>query len=280
MALRNVAVFGGNGFIGGYLVKFLQKTPELKVKVIYNKTEPERRFKNINYTKFNSKKNLLDNIDLVVILTQPNQELIKYIQDYSDDVKRIIYGSTLLLYKDSLMKQTEESELNPVSDYEKQKAKEEELLISFIKQHNKKLAVARIGNVYGDIKNLGIVQKIINATYNGLPFPVNNSGNQIRDYIFVGDVANYLKFLIINFQESPIEIFNVCSGQGYSVNELISEVEKIGLIELKKIKGIEVLEKKSIIGDNGKITKAAGFLPEYSLQSGLKKTFENFSRKE
>jgi len=101
MALRNVAVFGGNGFIGGYLVKLLQETPELKVRVIYNKSSPKFRFKNVKYIKFSSKENLLDQCDLVIILTQPNLELIKYIQDYSQDIKRIIFGSTLLLYKDS-----------------------------------------------------------------------------------------------------------------------------------------------------------------------------------
>ncbi len=280
MALRNVAVFGGNGFIGGYLVKLLQETPELKVRVIYNKSSPKFRFKNVKYIKFSSKENLLDQCDLVIILTQPNLELIKYIQDYSQDIKRIIFGSTLLLYKDSLRKHSEESEVNPITDYEKQKAKEETLLIQFVRKQNKLLTIARIGNVYGDVKNLGIVQKIVSATYNKLPFSVNNSGDQIRDYIFVEDVAKYLKFLIINNQEFQVEIFNICSGRGYSINELISEVEKTGQIKLKRIEGVEMLEKKSIVGDNGKIIKAAGFLPEYSLESGLKKTFENFLRKE
>lgn len=58
-----------------------------------------------------------------------------------------------------------------------------------------------------------------------MPIDIWGDGSVVRDYIYVSDVAAaVVKALIYEGEKSE---FNISSGLGYSLNELLNEIERI-----------------------------------------------------
>ena len=106
---------------------------------------------------------------------------------------------------------------------------------------------------------------------------LNGKGDSVRDYMFIEDAVNWLERLIFYSQKNKIEVFNLCSGRGYSVKELVNSAEKLSGRKAETSAGPAVKEKKTIIGDNKKIVKLSGRKLKYNLIQGLKKTYKNYS---
>src|SRR3989344_6222458 len=133
-----ILLFGGMGFIGEYLAQKLSLRNDCKIKIVGRESKVQ---------DFDS--------EVVVILTQPGQALKDFLPIISSahTIKKIVYCSTLLLYPNSQEKQDEGASLDPKTEYEKNKY-EEELLLSTMTQKEKiLLCIARLANVYGNIKN-------------------------------------------------------------------------------------------------------------------------------
>jgi len=272
-----VGIIGGMGFIGEYLIKKLGDNPKNSVNVFLNKTQPKTKIGGVEYFQIDENfENNLRDLDCLIILSQPNRKLIERIIGSSIRIKKIIYASTLLLYGNSRTPVDENFEIQPLNEYEKEKALEEKMLIDFSGRKDPLLTIARIANVYGDVKNRGVVQKIIMSVLHGEEFTVNNNGQQIRDYIFVEDVVNYLSYLVDRKPEEKIEVFNICTGEGISIKQLISLVEDLTLKKIIHKDGSQAAEKESIIGDNRKIAEVSKMKPKYDIREGLKKTYRNY----
>lgn len=280
--MQRVTVIGGTGFIGDYLTEELSGSENVDIKIVYRNTAPGKKIPGIDYLKIDTEKDdepfhqVLLKTDYLIILSRPDSKLIQRIINSGLTFKKIIYISTLLLYPNSPLKQNEESDLIPINDYERDKIGEERMLIDFAKNSGVKLTIARLTNVYGDIKNRALIHWILQALVKGQEFKVNNNGLPIRDFIFVRDAAKYIRLLTFLDQDLDVEIYNVCTGQGFSINQVIKEAEKVAGRKIKIQKGESIEEKLSVIGDNSKIVKATGFKPEYTLESGLREAYKNY----
>ena len=73
---------------------------------------------------------------------------------------------------------------------------------------------ARTSGTYGAVFGVFLAQKLANK-----PFTVVGDGKQTRDFTFVEDVVN--AFIEMLDDKINNEIFNVGSGQTYSINSLI-----------------------------------------------------------
>lgn len=265
--MRKIVLIGGNGFIGEYLNKLLKKRKDCEVVIVGRK----------DFLKSDACKNT----EVIVILTQPDQEVLKEIISFissSKTLKKVIYLSTILLYPDSSKKQNEQIPPEPKTTYEKSKYQEELLLSKVAKKARYKLCIARLANVYGDVKNKGIINNI-------LLFLIKKNKNlviqgdprlKIRDYIFIEDAVNLLEFLIFYKKSKKKEVFNVSTGIGSSVKELI---EKIELAIGKRIHfktDDQILEKLTNIGENSKLLDQSKYQFRYGLIEGLKKTYKNY----
>jgi len=274
-----VILVGGTGFIGDYLSANLAKKG-INLLVISKNPPKQNQLSNINYSQvdtINDGKQFgetVNNADCVVLLHQPEKKVIENLIEFSSGIKKILYASSILLYDDSQAPLKETSKLNPLSDYDQKKFEEENILSEYAKRQNVILTIARLSNVYGNIKNRGIVQKIFNALLNDKRFIINGDGNQIRDYIFIEDVASYLEDLVI-LSSKPIDTFNICSGKGYSINELISFIEKVSGKKINSQNGPAIEEKNILIGDNKKIIEFSHKKPRFDLEEGLRKTYQN-----
>lgn len=280
--MDRVTVLGGTGFVGDYLINTLSRNKRIKIKALYRKTPPLKKIAGVKYLKIDGAEDFIDfkrilkETDYLVILSRPNKNLIENVIKTGLKFKKILYASTLLIYPDSESKQDENSDLEPANEYEQDKIVEENLLSKFAKDSGNMLTIARLTNIYGDVKNRALVHWILSAAVNGTAFKLNNSGMPVRDFIFVEDVASCINKLLFINQENNVEIFNVCTGLGFSINHVVKEVEKVAGKKLNIQQGELTQEKLCVIGDNSKIVKATGFKPEYDLESGLKLAYKNY----
>ncbi|MCX6757908.1 MAG: NAD-dependent epimerase/dehydratase family protein [Candidatus Nomurabacteria bacterium] len=266
MKKDKIIVIGGNGFIGGYLVK------ELK-----------RQGKNVYIFDKNSKNTLeleISGSSFVAYLASPDQNLLKNTLKVISKEKNItfLYTSTLLLYKEKKEAIKEDHKLSPATLYAKNKLKEEELIINFKKKYPKvNIIIARLANVYGDPKNkgfIGIVLEKILTKDNKKTFIINGDGTQIRDYIFVDDVAKILARLL--FSNLKFNIINVSTGIGTTLIQLIQYIEKITHKKLTYNFGSKIPEAYSLIGDKTKLSKFFKLTEQTPLLKGLLKTYKRY----
>lgn len=279
--MQTISIIGGTGFIGDYLVNNLSKT-DFHLRTLYRFTPPSKKVSGVEYLKldgskdFKGLKKILSSTDYLVILSRPNKELIKNIISTDLKFKKIIYASTILIYPDEKIAQNENARLIAANQYEQDKLSEERLLTDFAKKSGNKLTIARLTNVYGDIKNRALIHWILSAVADDENFKLNNKGESVRDFIFVEDVAKYLELLVKLPQQNNVEIFNVCTGKGFDIKQVIKKIESISGKKLTIEDGLMTNEKKCVIGNNSKIVMATGYKPKYDLKSGLKNAYQNY----
>ena len=101
----------------------------------------------------------------------------------------------------------------------------------------------------------------------------------MKDFIFIEDAAELISFLVGYQQETACEIFNVCSGEGHSVNEAVDVLENLlGKKLVFKQAALPDGEKINSIGDNTKIISMSNYHIRYSLVDGLKKALDNYKK--
>jgi UDP-glucose 4-epimerase len=116
-----------------------------------------------------------------------------------------------------------------------------------------------------------VIPRFIKAVLLGRRPEIFGSGEQIRDFVFVNDVA---KANCLAWQHDSIGTYNIASGKCYSINEILKNISKI--LDGK----IEPIYSPPRVGDSMgwmvDISKASkiGFKPEYDIDRGLRSTIE------
>jgi UDP-glucose 4-epimerase len=139
---------------------------------------------------------------------------------------------------------------NPINPYGKTKLIIEELLRSCEQAYGLKYVALRYFNAAGALpeENLGelhepethLIPLLIAAAYTKQPFPLfgtqykTKDGSAIRDYIHVRDIAwahvLALKHIVSG---NPSDIFNIGSGHGFSVKEIVDTVQTVLRMPIK-----------------------------------------------
>lgn len=117
---------------------------------------------------------------------------------------------------------------------------------------------SRTSGTYGAVFGVFLAQKLA-----GKPFTVVGSGKQTRDFTFAGDVAR--AFLAAADSGYAAEVFNVGSGNTYSVNRLV-ELLNGPVTYIPKRPG----EPDCTFADTEKIRKMLGWKPQISFEQGVK----------
>ena len=122
---------------------------------------------------------------------------------------------------------------------------------------------SRTSGTYGAVFGVFLAQKLA-----GKPFTVVGDGEQTRDFTFVADVAD--AFLCAAASRVTGEVFNVGSGQTYSVNRL---VELLGgeVVHIPKRPG----EPDCTFADTRKMRQKLGWTPQVSFEQGVRIMLEN-----
>ena len=117
---------------------------------------------------------------------------------------------------------------------------------------------ARTSGTYGAVFGVFLAQKLANK-----PFTVVGDGKQTRDFTFVEDVVS--AFIEMLDDRINNEIFNVGSGQTYSINSLIKLLGKNKIVKIPKRPG----EPDCTFADISKILKKQNGNQKFRLRMGL-----------
>lgn len=197
-------------------------------------------------------------------------------------VKRIVFSSTAAVYapseKDAII---ESDPTEPLSPYGETKLLSERIIKAVGKAEGISSISLRYFNVVGAGKDsLGdnsrdnLVPKVFQALEEGKSPEVYGDdyptpdGTCIRDYIHVSDLSKSHVAALAAIEKRVLqEVYNVGSGTGYSVHEVIEQIEKtIGRSTGAKVVGRRAGDSPKLIAGISKIEKELGWKPEKTLK--------------
>ncbi len=193
------------------------------------------------------------------------------------NIKKLIYAASSSCY--GIPKNYPTSENSPISPqypYALTKSLGEQIIFHFGKLYKIPVISLRLFNVfgprartsggYGAVFGVFLAQKLAKK-----PLTVVGDGEQTRDFTFVDDVIN--AFIEMLDKSIKNEIFNVGSGQTYSVNTLIKLLGKNKVVNIPKRPG----EPDCTFADISKILKKTKWRPKISFEDGVKKLMESIN---
>ena len=209
-------------------------------------------------------------------------------------VRKIVFSSTAAVYAPSEKLSITESDLaEPLSPYGQTKLLSEKLISAVAKAENLSAISLRYFNVVGALRDEfadnskdNLVPKVFaalkagkNPEIYGSDYPTKD-GSCIRDYIHVSDLAKaHLVALEKVFATKVDEVYNVGSGSGYSVTEMINQIaESIGKAITPTLSPRRPGDTAQLIASIAKIERDLGWKPERSLKEMIDSAWQAESK--
>jgi len=292
---KRVLVTGGNGYLGTFLVKALQKE-NANVYIVSRNAELFYNHFLIDITDFEALNKVIQEIrpDIVYHLAaniSRNRDFSIYeemektnvtgtlnlLQSLQNLEAHFIFASSSEIYGNNKSPFNENQMPKPVSPYSLSKINAEMLIQTYCLNYNKKYTNLRIFNFYGEnMPEDFFIPQMINSLKRGEDF-LMTKGEQTRDFLYVDDVVNALLLTAKN-TNSYNETMNVCSGKGTQLSELANEVNSKMKTKSKIIIGAIPYRENEVwemIGSNAKIKEKIGFEPRVSLKQGIQNIIDN-----
>lgn len=232
-------ITGGNGFIGRHVVDLLlKKGHEVTVYDISPARETRVRYIRGSILDCNKLRKSMQGYDIAIHLAAliSVNNSFKHASIYKDvnvlgtyyicnaaqkaKIKRLVFLSSASVYGDKAKCPIKEiSELNPLSPYAATKIAAERIV-----KRMDEYIILRPFNVYSyDEKGSESVIKLwMDRLNKGKPPIIYGSGQQIRDYIHVGDVAKAIYFA--SRIKAKNKIINIGTGKGTSLVQLAKKL--------------------------------------------------------
>jgi len=134
-------------------------------------------------------------------------------------VKKVIFSSSREVYGNpQSLPVNENAPLNPVNLYGISKVCDEQLCALFRKQHGLNITIFRISNAYGpnDPGKSRVIPSFLRKIKSHQDLEING-GNQVLDFVWIGDVIRVLLDSIGHYDN---ETLNIGSGNGTTINEI------------------------------------------------------------
>jgi UDP-glucose 4-epimerase len=302
-----VLVTGGAGFVGSNLVDALIGKG-YKVVVVDNLSSGKREFVNskAKFYKRDITKGVVDIFkkekpDVVihaaaqVMLRRSIEEpvfdaqtnIIGTIQVLEgcekSNVKKIIYTSTggARYGEPKYLPVDEKHQISPLAPYGISKHTAEHYIEVYSRLYGIDYLIFCFGNVYGprDDPRFGrVIAVFCKAILEGKKPAIFGDGKQTRDFVYVGDLAEFITNSINKRPKS--KIFNLANGKEVSVNEIFYELKRIshfkgGPKRFAAVKG----EVREIVLDTSLAKRELGWSPKTSLKKGLFQIYIYFKQK-
>jgi len=192
-------------------------------------------------------------------------------------VKRVVFVSSggVVYGRAAQIPTPEDAPTEPITAYGISKLAIEKYLALYQHLHGLDFRVLRVANPYGPFqvttKNQGIVAALIAHALAGEPSEIWGDGSVVRDYIFIDDVVDALEAAAAD--RSGARVFNIGSGRGRSVREIIAALEaQLGRkLEIKWKPGRPIDVPTSILSID-RAGKLLGWTPKTSFEQGLEQT--------
>ena len=193
----------------------------------------------------------------------------------------VVYASSAAVYGDNpAVPLAEDAAVQPLTAYCVDKLACEQYARIANRVHGVPVTGFRLFNIYGPRQHpsspySGIISLFANRIANGEPITIFGDGELERDFVYVGDVIQYLMEAMAR-PAAGAPIFNVCTGQATSVNQLVKLLgELLGREPI--IERCETLPDGDIrvsVGDPRRLMQEFGFACDTGLRDGLLKTLK------
>jgi len=300
-----ITIFGGGGFIGSAIVDRLLKDDHELVVFERPRVKPFRHFTNNekvvwltgDLMSVNDVKNAINDADVVLHLvstTLPKSSNDDPIYDVQTNlvatlqllnamvekqVRKIIfissggtvYGTPITLPID------ENHPTEPRVSYGITKLAIEKYLLMFQNLHDIKVNILRVANPFGERQRTetaqGAVTVFLNKAIQNQPLEIWGDGSITRDFLYIRDVAEAFASAID--YDGAKSVFNISSGIGTSLNELIDSIEHVlGREVIRLYRHSRSFDVPVSILDNSLAQQELGWEPQVNLEHGISKTAE------
>lgn len=295
-----VVIFGGGGFIGSAIAdRLLLDGHELRI-FERPRIEPYRKFLETEHVEWvtgdllrmHDVSDAVEDTDMVLHLvssTLPkssNDDSIYDVQSnlvatlqmlnamVAKNVRKIVfissggtvYGTPIYLPID------ERHPTEPQVSYGITKLAIEKYLLMFERMHGIKVTILRVANAFGERQRIetaqGAVGVFLHRSLRGQPIEIWGDGTTTRDYIYISDVAE--AFARAVGYVGPKSLFNVSSGVGTSLNDLIVLIEGIvgHPVERRYLPG-RLFDVPVNVLSNDLARQEMGWVPKVPLREGI-----------
>lgn len=164
----------------------------------------------------------------------------------------------------------------PITSYGIVKLAIEKYLHLFHHLHGLDYAALRISNPYGPYQNpvgqQGAIGVFLRHIHEGTPITIWGDGSVVRDYLYVSDVVRALELAA---EETNRKVFNIGSGIGVSLNELLHRMaEVVGeQPEVEYVSGRPLDVPENVL-DVSRARDELGWRPRMDLAEGMARTWE------
>ncbi|MGO4595424.1 NAD-dependent epimerase/dehydratase family protein [Leifsonia sp. 2TAF2] len=164
----------------------------------------------------------------------------------------------------------------PASPYAIGKLAIEQYLRFFRVTHGLQSTALRISNPYGTrqhpSKKQGLIPIALRQILSGKPVVQFGDGTMVRDYIYVEDLVRMIVPMVE--REPEHEVYNIGSGSGHSVNEVLDALRRVTTIDFD----IEERDKPAtfvdhVVLDGSRYRSEFGDVDVTALDEGIRRTF-------
>jgi nucleoside-diphosphate-sugar epimerase len=303
-------ITGGLGFIGSHTAEELVSQGEEVIILDNYSTGKEENISNFkdkvevikgDITDFKFLKKAFENVDYVIHLAaltsviesiekpekyqEVNVEGTKNVLEAAriNNVKKVVIASSAAIYGDTKEIPTKENtQLDPLSPYGKNKLECERLCKEYYGKHGLKTIALRYFNVYGPRQDptsqySGVITIFNKRIKNNQKPIIFGNGKQTRDFIFVKDVAK-ANILSCKTEKGFGESYNIATGKETSVNQIVKVINEI---TDKQINPEHQQERegeiKRSLANVKKAKDILRFTAETNFEEGMKKTLREKS---
>lgn len=293
--MKKVLILGGTGYIGTNLAIYLSEFYDITVTGRSNLNSFLQKYSKIKFKKLKLSdreelKSTVQNFDVFVLLI-PNQQphqVGKIVNDDLDEIieptefffkllsqenKKLVFASTGgAVYGDSRRKISFESDVcKPINQYGKYKLRLEESLTSTQKQNQFDADILRISNPYGGHFNhyfsSGFVNTVLSKIENKSMFSIWGDGLQVRDFIHILDVSEYIRRTI---EIKGFNLINIGTGVGYSLVDAFELITKVNKSTLDVFFNYDYVEEVPYnVLSAAKSKEILSYSPKLDLKSGI-----------
>lgn len=298
-----ILITGGNGFIGSHITSLLVEQNH-QVIIYDNFSTSDKKIYPSSVTVVEG--NILDakrlqeslrGVDAVIHMASliSVEESVKMPVKYMENnvigaatvlqamresgVKKIIFSSSATVYgTPKSLPINEDQPISAANPYGASKIAVEALCESFARTEGFDVIVLRYFNPYGPdeahIPESHAIPNFVKAALKHQPIPLYWKGEQVRDFIYVEDLAAaHIAVLPL----SGYNVFNVGTKSGTKIIDVVRELSDIFGYEIEvEDKGERPGDVMSTYASSEKLTEATGWTTKVSLKEGLTKTVEYF----
>ena len=301
----NMILLGAAGFIGTNLTLALAKQPENQITVVSRRRAsfadvdamalPNVRFVECDLVEEPDFTHLLVGQDVVFHLlstTVPTTSNLQISQELTANVvhsaklfeacaacgvKKVVFFSSggTVYGKAAACPLHEDTPTDPITSYGIQKLTIEKLLYLYHHMYGFDYRIIRLANPYGPYQRPnGVLGAVTTFTYKALrheAITVYGDGSVVRDFLYIDDAVRGILNIVNG--DAPERVFNLGSGHGTSIREVLDTIRQELAIEPEIIwKPARTVDVPVNYLDIGRYEQAYGALNPIPLRLGIRKT--------